>query len=182
MIIVEPAKLLMGLFDQKRLRLIKLFLDNPENEYGLREAAKSARLPPATTHRIMKVLLKYGVVEERRVKKLRLYKLSRSKQAKFLDELLAVKKTAIEEFVERAGALEGVEFLILHGKATKEKAGILVVGHDIDSSALNGVVGEIKDKYKFSIIHTTLAREQYEQMTAMGLFPQEKKVLYGARI
>ena len=72
--------------------------------------------------------------------------------------------------------------MILHGKATKEKAGILVVGQGIDSSALNAIVGTIKDKYKFSIIHTTLVREQYEQMTAMGLFPQEKKVLYSARI
>lgn len=177
---MEPAKLLMGLFDQKRLRLIKLFLDNPENEYGLREAAKAARLPPATVHRIMKILLEYGVVEERRVKKLRLYRLSSSKQATFLDELLAVKKTAIEEFVEQARGLEGVESLILHGKATKEKAGILVVGQGIDGAALNSIVGAIREKYRFSIIHTTLAHEQYEQMTAMGLFPQEKKVLYSA--
>ncbi len=177
---MEPAKLLMGLFDRKRLRLIKLFLDNPDYEYGLREAAKATRLPPATVHRILKVLLEYGVVTERRVKKLRLYRLAATKQAKFLDELLAVKKTAIEEFVERVRELAGVEFIILHGKATKEKAGILVIGQGIETAALNAIVGEIKERYKFSIIHTTLAREQYDQMITMGLFPQEKKVLYAA--
>lgn len=175
---MEPAKLLMGLFDKKRIGLIKLFLDHPEHEYGLREAAKASRLPPATAHRILRQLEDLNIVAVRKVKKLRLHKLAQSKESRFLDELLAVKKTAIEDFMERARGIHGVEQIILHGKAGKERASILLIGGSIDNMELSRLVAEIQDRYRFKIIHTTLERLQYEQMLAMGLFPQEKEVLY----
>lgn len=175
---MEPAKLMEGLFDKKRLQLIKLFLDNQEHEYGVREAAKAARIPPATAFRILQTLLKMEVVEERKIKRLRLYRLAQNKATRFLDELLAIKKTAIEEFLEVARTLSGVEEIILHGKETKEKANLLVVGQQLDVTALSRIVGEIKDRYRFTILHMTLSPEQYVQMSSMGLFSGEKRTLF----
>jgi len=175
---MEPAKLMESLFDKKKMSLIKLFLDNPEREYGVREAAKAARVSLATTHRILHMLLKLEVVEERKIRQLKLYRMRQNKATQFLDELLAIKKTAIEEFVEQAHIVPGVEEIIQHGKATKEKVSLLVIGEGIDNPALARIVGEIKDKYKFAILHLTLSPEQYEQMSSMGLYAGEKTTLF----
>jgi DNA-binding transcriptional ArsR family regulator len=175
---LEPTKLLEELFDRKRMILVKLFLDHPEQEYGIREAAKAAKLAPATSYRIIRTLLKLGLVEERRVKRLRLYRAAQNRETRFLDELLAVRKTAIEEFVEFTAQLAGVAEIILHGKPTKEKASILVIGENVDASALSRIVGDIKVRLNFTILHLVLAPHQYAQMTDMGLYAGEKQILY----
>jgi len=174
----EPAKLLEGLFDKKRMTLLKLFLDHPELEYGIREAARATRLAPATAYRIIRVLLKLGLVEERKIKKLRLYRSSQSKDVKFLDELLAVKKSAIEEFLDLAKGVPGVETVIQYGKPTKEKATLLVIGETVDSNVIARITGEIKDRYNFSILYMVLSSRQYEQMHAMGLYDGERIILH----
>lgn len=175
---MEPTKLLEGLFDKKKIQLLKLFLDAPEREFGLREAAKAAKLPPATTYRIMGTLLKLEIIQERKIKQLRLYTLNQNKTVKFLDELLAVKKTAIEGFLDNAKALTGIQEIIQHGKATKEKVSLLVIGQNIDAPALATLVGDIKEQYKFTILHLILSPEQYDQMASMGLYSGEKQSLY----
>jgi len=175
---MEPAKLLESLFDKKRVVLLKLFLDNPEHEYGVREAAKAARLAPATAHRILRSFEKLELVEARRLKRLRLYRLRKNKGTAFLDELLAVKKSALEAFVEAARRLPGVTAIIQHGAPTKERANLLVIGEGVDTAALSRIVGEIKERYKFTILNLSLSPAQYEQMVSMGLYAGEKRILF----
>lgn len=175
---MEPTKLLEGLFDKKRMVLLKFFLDHPSMEYGVREMAKATRLAPATTFRIIHQLKSLNLIEERRIKKLRLYHLAQNKATEFLDEILAVKKSAIEEFKDSVTLLPNVEKIILHGKPTKEKASLLVIGENVDTVVLSRTVGEIKERYNFSILYLTLSRDQYEQMSSMGLYSGEKQVLF----
>ncbi len=175
---MEPSKLLEELFDKKKIVLLKYFLDHPGQEYGVRELAKTTRLALATTHRILQRFVAMGLVETRKIKKLTLYRLRQGKTTAFFDDLLAVKKTAIEEFLEGVATLPGVVEVLQHGKATKEKVSLLVVGRDLDVTALNRLVGEIKAKYGFTILHMTLSPEQYQQMLSMGLYAGEKKTLY----
>ncbi len=175
---MEPAKLLEGLFDRKKMGIIKYLLDHPEQEFGVRELAKAARVPPATTHRILQVLVKMELVETRRIRQLKLYRLSQNKATAFLDDLLAVKKSAIEEFLEGVKGVPGVQEVLQHGKATKEKVSLLVVGENVDTATLSRLVGEIKDRYKFTILQMTLSPQQYEQMSSMGLYAGEKEVLF----
>lgn len=174
---MEPAKLLEQLFDRKILTLVKLFLDNPERQYGLREAAKATKLPPATAHRLIHRLVDLEILQETRIKQLRLYKLSNNKATKFLDEMMAVKKSAIEDFVDSAATLAGVQEIIQHGKATKDKVNLLIIGESIDSAALAHLVGDIKENYNFTILHLVLSPDQYQQMASMGLYEGEKKIL-----
>ena len=175
---MEPAKLLEGLFDKKKMTIIKHLLDHQEYEFGVRELAKASRVPPATTHRILQTLVKMDLVETRKIKQLKLYKLTQNKATKFLDELLAVKKSAIEEFVEGVKGVPGIQEIMQHGKATKEKVSLLVVGQGVDTAALSRLVGEIKEKYKFTILHMTLDPQQYAQMSSMGLYAGEKITLF----
>jgi DNA-binding transcriptional ArsR family regulator len=175
---MEPSELLAGLFDKKKMAIIKYLLDHPEQEYGVRELAKVTRVSVASTHRILQTLLKLEVIDERKIKQLRLYRVSQNKATKFLDELLAVKKSAIEEFVEQGKRLTGVQEIILHGKATKEKANLLVIGQDVDATELARIVGTIKEQLRFTILHLLLAPDQYAQMASMGLYAGEKRSLF----
>jgi DNA-binding transcriptional regulator YhcF (GntR family) len=175
---MEPTQLLAGLFDKKKMTIIKHLLDHQDQEFGVRELAKATRVAPATTHRILQTLLKMGLVEDKKIKQLKLYKLQKNKATTFLDELLAVKKSAIEEFVENVKGVPGIQEILQHGKATKEKVSLLVVGQNIDTAALSKVVGEIKERYKFTILHMALSPDQYAQMLSMGLYAGEKQTLY----
>lgn len=172
---MEPQKLLEGLFDRKRMILVKLFLDHPEQEYGIREAARLAKLAPATSYRIIRTLLKMEVVEERRIKKLRLYRMAQNRDTKFLDELLAIKKTAIEEFVELASHVSGVTEITQIGKPSKDRVVMFVIREEADpaeNSRVETEIGrietEIKAKYKFSIHQSTVSHIGFERWMRMN--------------
>ena len=160
------------------MNLAKLFLDHPEQEYGKPEAARAAKLAPATAYRIIRTLLTMDVVEERRIKKLRLYRMAQNRETKFLDELLAAKKSAIEEFVELASQVPGVMEIVQLGKPSKERVSILVIGENVDPVPIGRIETEIRTTYKFAILQTTLSPLQYEQMSGMGLYGGEKFTLY----
>ena len=81
-------------------------------------------------------------------------------------------------FVDRIKSLEGIEKIILHGKQTNKKANVLVLGSNVDATQIKLISSEIKEKYDFTILSLTLTNEQYEQMSAMGLYSGEKQVLF----
>jgi len=175
---VTPHELWEGLMDKKKLRILKTFVQRPGEKFYLRELSKEAGVPPATTYRILKELLTLRLVRVDVVKKSKLYCLEDNEKARLLRDVLEDKKNAVQEFVERVSAVRGVEKIVLHGKESRSKANILIIGRGVDSSACKAVVGEVKEKYGVSIIELTLTPEQFQQMSAMGLFPGEKKTLW----
>jgi len=175
---MDPGVLLSKLFDKKKLALIKLFLNNPENEYYLREAAKQARQSPATTLRIFDLFEKNNLLTVTKIKKMKLYRLADSKEARFFKELLSPRKSATEEFVELVKEVSGVDKVIQHGLEEKDKLNVLIIGSEVDNVEISKIVGFIKEKYNFSILNLTLLPNQYEQMSSMGLYSGEKKVLW----
>ncbi len=175
---MEPVKLLEHLFDKKKVQIIKQFLSQPEREWTLVELAKAARVPNATTYRILHKLVVLELIEERKHKHLKTYVLSESSSAKYLGKILETGDTALETFVEKVKALSNVEKVILHGKQTKEKANVLIIGNRVDSSSVNELGNDIKEKFNFTIITLVLDHEQYEQMSSMGLYAGTKRLLY----
>jgi len=168
-------------FDKKTLAILKLFLfDTAEgtNKFYLREVSKKARVPVATTFRILKKLKELGVVDEHIIKKTKLYALSKNKNTQVLASLLEEKKTILDEFVEAISKLSGVEMIVLHGEATNEKANILIIGTGVDHKVAKDKVGEVKEKYNFNIIELALEPGQFNQMSSMGLFPGKKVILW----
>ncbi len=166
------------IFDRKKLSILKFLLQNPERNFYLQEITEQANVPVATTFRILQRLIKAGVVEEVRVSRLKLYKIGQNEKVDFLEKIFREDKQALEEFVEKMSKLKDIEQIILHGKKTTSRANILIISNTADPEKIKRVVGEIKDKYKFTISHLTLNQEQYKQMSQMGLYSGEKKVLF----
>lgn len=177
---MEPTKLLEQLFDKKKMNVIKQFLAQPEREWTLVEVAKSARVPNATTYRILNKLLELELIAETKIKHLKTYRLSDSSTAKYLGKILETGDSALDAFAELIKSVAGVQQVVMHGKQSKEKANVLVIGNSVDSALVNATAQKVQEQFKFTIITLVLAPQQYEQMVSMGLYPGTKQVIYVA--
>ena len=174
---MDKKEILENLFDKKVIKVLKLFINNPSEDYYLREISKLTRVPPATVFRILKQLQDMDLIREEKNKHLKTYWFN-SHNAKFLIDLLEDKTSAIQEFTQFISGVSGVQMAVMHGREEKDKASILVIGEAIDENALREKIVDIKQRYKFNIIHLLLLPDQYEQMVSMGLYPGQKKTLY----
>jgi hypothetical protein len=175
---VPSKNIVEEFFDKKTLAILKLFLFDSTDRFYLREISKKARVPVATTFRIVKKLKQLGIVDEHVIKKTKLYALSKNKNTQALASLLEEKKSIIDEFIETVSKLVGVEMIVQHGEATNEKANILIIGSGVDHKVAKDKVGEIKEKFGFNIIELVLEPGQFNQMSSMGLFPGKKIILW----
>ena len=173
---MEPGEIMVNLFDDKVVKIIKFFIKNDDQEYYLRELSRTTRVSPATTYRILNKIVNLGILEVREIKTAKLYKLGNNKIVDFLKSILEV--DVIEYFVEAASKLEKVEEILLLGKKEKAKANVLILGNGINTAEMKLLTAEIKEKYDYTLNQMILSKEQYEQMSAMGLYPGSKRVLY----
>ena len=92
---MQPRELLEGIFDEKRVRILKEFVNKPNEEFYLREMAKTANVSPATTYRVLNQLKDQGVLKLKVVKKTKLYSLADNTK-------VWVGQKKIKKFVERS--------------------------------------------------------------------------------
>lgn len=175
---MENPQILEDLFDKKIIQILTVFYEDEEAEFYLMEVSKKAKVPIATTFRIVNKLVGLGVLEQLNVKKLKLYKLSKNKTSEFLKKIMKKDKQILDLFIEKISPIKGLQKAILQGKETKNKANILLIGDIEDKELIRSAVYEIKEKYNYTITHLELKEDQYEQMSVMGLYSGEKKVVY----
>ncbi|MCK5107253.1 MAG: hypothetical protein KAQ83_00845 [Nanoarchaeota archaeon] len=170
--------LLESLFDDKCLRIIRLFIDDKSKEFYLREISKESNVPVTSTFRIVNRLVNLNIIDQLLIKKFKLYRLAQNDNTQYLSTLLKERPRALEEFLQKAKTFGFIDEIILHGKEEKSKASVLLIGNNIDNGAVKMLLGSINEKYNFNVMTVPLTREQFEQMSSMDLFPREKKLLY----
>lgn len=176
---METKDLLEKLFDEKKLKVIQFFLSNSEEEFYIREVSKRTKIPVATTFRIINKLKELEIIKELKIKKFKVYSLNLNKNTEFLQEIVSQKKSALNDFVEKASIIDEVDQIILHGKEEKTKANVLLIGSNIPVEQVKKLALTIKETYNnFTIIDLTLDAEQFSKMSDMGLFPGRKTILY----
>ena len=174
---MDPGKILEELFDRKTLQILRHLSANPDKQYYLREIAKATRVPIATVFRIINRLALLEIVQVQKIKRMKLYQYGQGKESKFVEGIIEVRRGALEEFVELCLPIPGIHEVVLQGKPTKDRASILLIGEGIPAGTVQEAINGVRETFGFSIIHLTLTPEQYAQMTAMGLYPGERKVL-----
>lgn len=174
---MDKRKVFETLFDDKIIKILRLFVNNPNEEYYLREISRHTKVSTATTFRIVNTMRDLELLKEQRNKHLKTYSLI-AENASFFIEMLEDKRSALQEFSDFVRGVEGVDLAILHGKEEKDRVSVLVVGHEIDSEEIRSKSIELKQKYGFNIILLVLDPEQYDQMVSMGLYPGKKVILY----
>lgn len=175
---MENLKILESLFDSKKLRILKLFLLEKDKQFYLREISANAKVPVATTFRIIKMLVELKLVDIIKVHKFKLYKLSINENTSFLGSFLKEGKRIVQYFVDEIKKISQVEAVVLHGKETEEKANVLLIGQGIDPYEVKKICASIKEQYNFVVSALALTQEQFGQMSTMGLYSGQKKILY----
>ena len=170
-------EVLESLIAPSLLKIMKLFINNEDQTYYLREISKLTRVPPASTHRILNKLVEEDIIKVNHIKKFKLYSFNRE-SSRFLLDLFQDRKSAVAEFVRSVKAFDGVQMIVLHGNEEKNSANVLVIGEKMDTESIKRNSLYMSDKYKFNLILLTLTPDQYNQMSSMGLYPGKKKILF----
>ena len=173
--------ILKSLIGPKMGRILQIFVDNDQTEYYLREISTLSSVPVASVFRIIDRFVKLSIIDVIYIKKIKLYKLSKTKEAFILSKLFKQEISPIDVFVDKINNIGGVNQIILHGKPTKSKANILIIGDNVDSLLISDAIQGIKGAYQFIITSLALTHEQYSQMLSMGLYSGEKKIVYSSK-
>lgn len=176
---VNDREVLEGLLPSSTLKILRLFINNEEQRYYLREIAKLTKVPPASTYRIIQQLVDQHILIIEYIKKFKLYTFN-PETPRFLVNILQDRKSAVIEFVDSIKEFDGVEMVVLHGQEDKNRASVFVIGKNMDEDSIKRNAVYIGEKYKFNIVLLTLVPEQYNQMASMGLYSGKKKILYEA--
>lgn len=175
---MENIQMLQELFDSKILAVLKLFFRHPERKFYLLEIAKESGVASATTYRMMQKLTSLGLIRQIKVNKFKLYQLNQNDNVEFLQGFIREDIQVLKLFTNSIKDMEEIEAIILHGKETGNKANLLIIGENVDSAKISAQCAAIKEKYDFTITSLALTRDQYEQMSSMGLYSGQKKVIY----
>ncbi len=175
---MQRTDILEQLFDSKMLKILRLFYADEKTELYLREISKKTGIPVATTFRIINKLSKLSIIETLQIKKFKLYKLGDNEHTRFLGHFIRKEKQALQVFITRAKAIEGLASIILQGNEEKDRANIILIGENIDQAKVKELCAAIKTEFNFTITELILGDEQFKQMDSMNLFPEKKQVMY----
>jgi len=175
---MHNLEILSALFDNKILAVLAVLVNDSSEGLYLREISKYANISDATTFRIIKKLVQVGIVEQKKIKKLKLYRFKNDEKTAFLYKILKKDIQVLGVFVEQVSKIQEVKAILLHGKESNQRANILVIGQGVDAGKIKEICGEIREKYNFVISPLILAAEQFEQMSSMGLYSGKEKILF----
>jgi len=175
---MENLKILEDLFDIKKLKVLRLFYREKGKKFYLREVAKEAGVPLATTYRIMQKLVALNLIDIITLSKFKVFVLAQNENTIFLESFLKESKKIMNYFIDELKKISEIEAVILHGDEEQDKANVLMIGENIDPNTIKRICGFIKEQYNFTISALTLTKEQFAQMSSMGLYSGKKKIVY----
>ncbi len=175
---MNQAELLKNIFDERKIRVMQQFIQDPLTKYTLSEVVGNTQLPLATTHRILKELRQKNVITYTKQKHLTLYQLADNEGTKTLSTILYEEPNTITEFVNYIRYNKGIQQIIMHGKAQKNRANVVIIGTQIDKEIINQKVAEMREEKQFTISHLILEPEQFSMLENMGQFSGQKNILY----
>ena len=175
---MQAVDVLKDLFDEKILSILNIIINDKTGGMYLGEISRAAKVPPATTFRILHKLVNSELIEEKKIKKLKLYKFQRSGRSEFLYKMFKKDVQVLRMFIEQVKKLPQLQYVVLHGEETKDRANLLLIGEDIDPGKIKEICAKIREEHNFTISPLTLTAEQYDSMSKMGLYSGKKNILF----
>lgn len=172
---VGREEVLTALFDKKKAALLRVLL-NASEELSLNEIWKRSNVPLSSAYRLLQELSKKGIIDRKEWKNSKVYRWKPSKETPLLQELFQEEFDGVAAFLEWTKNIPGIQSIIQHGGKRKGKANILLIGEGISMAAVEEVCRKIREN-GFELKYVTLTKDQYEQMTKMGLYSGEKEVI-----
>jgi len=168
-------EVLTKLIDDKKAAILQTVLNSKEEMY-LKEIAEKSNVSITSTFRILKEFVNLEILNKKEWKTSKVYFCQENDKVEFLKDLFSEQFDGLQKFISIVGEFEGVNNIVLHGAKKKGKASVLLIGPEIDADKVDVICKDIKEK-GFEVNFMALTKEQYAQMTKMGLYAGEKKVL-----
>ena len=84
----------------------------------------------------------------------------------------------LKVFIDQIKNMPELQYIVLHGEETKDRANVLLIGENINSGKIKEICAKIKEDHNFLISPLTLTAEQYDSMSKMGLYSGKKNILF----
>jgi len=175
---MEEIYFLQQLFGKNIIEILKLFLSDANKQYYLKEISEKTNVSMATTYRTLHKLVKLGILKEIKISKFKIYQLQQGEKASFLGGFIKQSVKVLELFVSQIRDMKDVHMVIQHGKSTEDRANLLIIGEQVDVAKIKVITADLKEDYSFTLSYLTLTPEQYNQMSEMGLYSGQKKILF----
>lgn len=173
---MKRTDLLRELFDEKIVKVLSVFLEEPNKYFSLTQASSISKVNIATTLRIIDKLNKKEILELIKIGKSKFYMLKRGEKTLALTRLLK-KEEHISDFIEDIKKITQVKKIILESKSN-EMAKLLLVGDNIPEEKIKETIKEIKAKHGFEIEYMEISQKQFEDMSRLELYDVGKKVIW----
>ena len=175
---MQGTDVLEKLIDPKILKILRVFFENDKRPFYLREISKLAKVPIASTFRVVNNLHDLKLLEQISLAKFKAYRLADNERTRFLGQLIKKQKQILQIFISRIKNIGGVEQVILYGKEEKTRASVFIIGADLKTGEIKSICTQILEEFKYIINALPMTIEQYNQMSAMGLYTEKKRNLY----
>ncbi len=170
--------LIVGLIDKKLSNVLEFFFDNPKERFYLKQISKATGVSNTSTFRILKRLCRLGIVREEVVGPAKLYFISEKKEVMMLSELFKPKKSVIEQIKEGFAGIGGIDYIVIYGKAQNGKATVFLIGPSPNGKEIESAKERVEKSSGLLINYITLTDIQFNQMSRLGLYPDEKRVIW----
>jgi len=168
-------EVIAALLDVKKAAILRVLLHSTDEMY-LSEISEKSNVSLTSTFRILQDLINLDILQKRVWKTSKVYSCMKNDKVDFLKDLFFEEFDGVKEFVEMIDGVKGIDNVILHGSRKKGKANVLLIGQGIDTEPVEAACNNLREK-GFELSYLTLTKTQYEQMSKMGLYSGEKKVL-----
>ncbi len=179
---MEDKNIFLDFFDRKKIAVIRTLMVKKQNKFYLTEISEQAKVPIATTFRILNKLIKLNLVVQTKISKFKLYQLNDSEEVSEsmakLEGIIKEEKVTAEKFVADLKAAGDVSLIIVHGESEENKANLLIIGNSINSDKIKEVSVKAKEKYSFVLLPLILTKDLFEQMKERNLLKGDLRVLY----
>lgn len=169
--------ILKDLFDEKIIKIISLFLENPGKKFFLSDVANSTKVNITTTFRILNKLSEKGFLKTAIFGKVRSYQLEYNEKTKELMKLLRKDEDPMQKFISSVSFYPRIKKIILDSKENNSGK-IILVGEFIPNEKIDQIVNQIKEKCGFKINYVELSEEQYIKLREFKNYELEKKIIW----
>jgi len=169
-------EILKDLFDEKIVRIINLFIENPQKKYSLTDVSNFSKVNITTTFRILHKLSEKDFLKAKVIGKVRFYQLNYNEKTKELTKLLKKDSDPIQEFISAISTHPRIRKIILESKENNT-AKIIIVGDFIPQHQINRAIEQIKEKHNFKISYVEFSENQYLKLREFK-YDLDKKIIW----
>ncbi len=167
-------ELLTELIDSKIAAVLRVMLNASEELY-LKEISTKSNVPITSVFRILNQLVEMDVLEKKEWKNSKVYKCKQNERVDFLKELFHEEFDGVRVFLDQVREMSSVSSVIMQGERSKDRANVLLIGQNINVEKVDSICDELR-RHNFDLSYLTLTKEQYEQMSRMGMYTKGHKI------